>query len=101
MGTEENKDLLKGVDWKNVGGDVRDATSAASTPVIKKRLPKKVRQVPEYYFLPRKPLSVILPFYGACIAAGIGARMLIEVWINKKIKEDGGGVICWNLISPN
>ncbi|MCL7040028.1 hypothetical protein MKW94_016578, partial [Papaver nudicaule] len=77
MGLEENKDLLKGVDWKNVGGDVTDSSSA-STPVIKKRLPKKVRQVPEYYFLPRKPLSVILPFYGACIAAGIGAGMLIE-----------------------
>ncbi|RZC72843.1 hypothetical protein C5167_048323 [Papaver somniferum] len=95
MGIEENKDLLKGVDWKNVGGDVTDASSAA-TPVIKKRLPKKVRQVPEYYFLPRRPLSVILPFYGACIAAGIGTGMLIEVWINKKIKEDGGGVL-WKM----
>ncbi|KAI3858416.1 hypothetical protein MKX03_033962 [Papaver bracteatum] len=86
MGIEENKDLLKGVDWKNVGGDVTDA-------IIKKRLPKKVRQVLEYYFLPRRPLSVILPFYGACIAAGIGTGMLIEVWINKKIK---GGVL-WKL----
>ncbi|KAI3886743.1 hypothetical protein MKX03_006886 [Papaver bracteatum] len=95
MGIEENKDLLKGVDCKNVGGDVTDASSAA-TPVIEKRLPNEVRQVPEYYFLPRKPLSVILPFYGACIAAGIGTGMLIEFWINMKIKEGGRGVL-WKL----
>ncbi|KAI3890808.1 hypothetical protein MKX03_007421, partial [Papaver bracteatum] len=61
MGIEENKDLLKGADWKNVCGDVTDASSVTI-----------YRQVPEYYFLPRRPLSVILPFYGARIAAGIG-----------------------------
>ncbi|MCL7041330.1 hypothetical protein MKW94_019668 [Papaver nudicaule] len=59
MGTEENKDLL------NVGGHVLDSTSAAATPIVKKR---------------------------TCIAAGTGAGMLIAVWINKKIKVTGGGI---------
>ncbi|OVA14733.1 hypothetical protein BVC80_1819g52 [Macleaya cordata] len=94
MGTEETKDLLKGVDWKNVGGDVSNSSSGAA-PVTKKRLPKKIRQVPDYYFLPRKSLPSSLAFYGACIAAGVGAGMLVEVWINKKIAEDGG--VLWEL----
>ncbi|MBA0549267.1 hypothetical protein Golob_020309, partial [Gossypium lobatum] len=27
-----------------------------------------------------------IAFYGACIGGGIGAGMLLEVWINNKIK---------------
>ncbi|KAG2701036.1 hypothetical protein I3843_06G024600 [Carya illinoinensis] len=91
MGTEETKDPFKGVDWKAVGSDLQKDPSAK--PVIKKRLPKKIRQIPEFYFLPRRSLPFNIAFYGAFIAGGVGAGMLLEVWINKKVKEDGG--IIW------
>lgn len=55
-----------------------------------KRLPKRVRQIPEYYFLPRRSLPSAIAFYGSWIVAGVGAGMLAEIWINKKVKEDGG-----------
>ncbi|XWS31328.1 hypothetical protein CRYUN_Cryun23aG0067300 [Craigia yunnanensis] len=90
MGTEETKDPLKGVDWKAIGSELQKDPSAGGKPVIKKRLPKKIRQIPECYFLPRMSIPSAIAFYGACIAGGIGAGMLLEVWINKKIKEDGG-----------
>ncbi|GAB4861574.1 Dihydrosphingosine phosphate lyase [Ancistrocladus abbreviatus] len=88
MGSEEVKDPLKEMDWKNIGGDVHKQSSGA--PVTKKRLPKKIRQIPECYFLPRRSLPSAALFYGSFIAAGIGAGMLLEVWINKKVQEDGG-----------
>lgn len=82
--------MLKNVDWKTVS----DTGSIESRgPVVKKRLPKKIRQIPEYYFLPRRPLAWNLAFFGSCIAAGVGAGMLVEVWINKRIKEDSA--IIW------
>jgi hypothetical protein len=83
MATEDSKDILKNVDWKTVGGSV---TTESSQPIIKKRLPKKIRQVPDCYFLPRRSWPSALAFYGAVCAAGVGAGMLLEVWINKKIK---------------
>ncbi|KAJ7977938.1 DNA-directed RNA polymerase subunit beta like [Quillaja saponaria] len=91
MGTEEPKDPFKGVDWKAVGGEMQQNPSGK--PVIKKRLPKKIRQIPDYYFLPRMSWPSAIGFYGACIAGGVGAGMLLEIWINKKVKEDGG--IIW------
>jgi len=87
---EDSKDVLKNVDWKTVGNTNASESAAA---VTRKRLPKKIRQVPEYYFLPRRSLPSAIAIYGAVIAAGVGAGMLAEVWINKKIKEDGG--IIW------
>lgn len=84
MGSEEPKDPFKGVDWKAVGTELQKDPS--SKPVIKKRLPKKMREIPDYYFLPRRSLAYNLGFFGACIAGGIGAGMLLEIWINKKIK---------------
>ncbi|XP_050211448.1 uncharacterized protein LOC126661638 [Mercurialis annua] len=90
MGTEDSKDPLKGVDWKAIGSELQKDPSAGTKPIVKKRLPKKIRQIPDYYFLPRKSLPVTVGFYGACIAGGIGAGMLLEIWINKKVKEDGG-----------
>ncbi|GFP93775.1 hypothetical protein PHJA_001521900 [Phtheirospermum japonicum] len=60
------------------------STDSGDGASVKKRPPKRIRQVPEYYFLPRKPLPYTVLFYGSCIAAGIGAGMLIEVWLNKK-----------------
>uniref|UniRef100_A0A0E0A5Y1 DPL2 protein n=1 Tax=Oryza glumipatula TaxID=40148 RepID=A0A0E0A5Y1_9ORYZ len=75
MGSEDTKDMLKNVDWKTVGGSV---TTDPSQPVVKKRLPKKIRQVPECYFLPRRSLPSALAIYGAVCAAGVGAGMLLE-----------------------
>ncbi|KAI4976618.1 hypothetical protein ZWY2020_050225 [Hordeum vulgare] len=92
MGTEDTKDMLKNADWKTVSGPV---ITESSQPVVKKRLPKKIRQVPECYFLPRRSLPSALAIYGAVCAAGVGAGMLLEVWINKKIKEDGG--VVWEM----
>ncbi|XP_057954548.1 uncharacterized protein LOC131148684 isoform X2 [Malania oleifera] len=88
MSSGESKDPLKDLDWKNIGESMRNEPSVR--PVIKKRLPKKIRQVPECYFLPRRSLPSAIALYGSIIAAGVGAGMLIEVWINKKVKEDGG-----------
>ncbi|KAH1064721.1 hypothetical protein J1N35_029708 [Gossypium stocksii] len=86
MASEEAKDPLKGVDWKAIGSELQKDPSASNKPVIKKRLPKKIRQIPDCYFLPRMPTPSIIAFYGACVAGGIGAGMLLEVWINNKIK---------------
>ncbi|KAL2493935.1 uncharacterized protein Fot_37692 [Forsythia ovata] len=86
-GTEE-KDPLKEMDWKIIGESTSSGAEAGR--VVKKRLPKKIRQIPDYYFLPRRSLPSAVAFYGSCIAAGVGAGMLIETWINKKVKEDGG-----------
>ncbi|KAJ6962127.1 hypothetical protein NC652_000941 [Populus alba x Populus x berolinensis] len=57
MVTEEPKDPFKGVDWKAIGGELQKDPSAGTKPIIKKRLPKKIRQIPDYYFLPRLPLT--------------------------------------------
>ncbi|GLT74045.1 hypothetical protein SLA2020_458660 [Shorea laevis] len=90
MGTEDARDPLKGVDWKAIGSELQKDPSASGKSVVKKRLPRKIRQIPDCYFLPRMSLPSAIAFCGACIAGGIGAGMLLEVWINKKIKEDGG-----------
>ncbi|KAF5728811.1 hypothetical protein HS088_TW21G00965 [Tripterygium wilfordii] len=93
MGTEEAKDPLKGVDWKTIGGALQKDPSAGGKPIIRKRLPKKIREIPDFYFLPRRSLHYNIAFCGACIAGGVGAGMLSEIWINKKVREDGG--IIW------
>lgn len=84
MGSEDTKDPFKGVDWKAVGGEMQK--NPGEQPTLKKRLPKKVRQIPDYYFLPRRSLPSAIAFYGSCIAGGVAAGMLLEVWINKKVK---------------
>ena len=83
MASVDSKDMLKNVDWKTVGGAV---TTESSKPIVKKRLPKKIRQVPDCYFLPRRSWPSALAIYVAVCAAGVGAGMLLEVWINKKSK---------------
>ncbi|KAJ8748474.1 hypothetical protein K2173_003370 [Erythroxylum novogranatense] len=93
MGTEEPRDPFKGVDWKAIGSELQNDPSAGSKPVVKKRLPRKIRQIPECYFFPRMSLPKTIAYFGACAAAGVGAGMLIEMWMNKKVKEDGG--IVW------
>ncbi|KAH9618888.1 hypothetical protein KSS87_008056 [Heliosperma pusillum] len=99
MAADEAKDPLKDMDWKNMGNEAKGTPSASNSlgengqPIVRKRLPKRVRQIPESYFLPRRSWPVTIAFYGSFIVAGIGAGMLGEIWINKKVKEDGGGVI--------
>lgn len=88
MGTEPTKEPMKDMDWKNIGEPV--SNQPATGEVTKKRLPKKMRQIPDCYFLPKRSLPSAIAYYGAWIAGGIGAGMLLEVWTNKKIKEDGG-----------
>ncbi|KAJ3705592.1 hypothetical protein LUZ61_009297 [Rhynchospora tenuis] len=95
MATGDSKDVLKNVDWKTVGDTGTSTTTSSSTPIVKKRLPKKMRQVPDYYFMPRLSRPKAFVIYGACIAAGIGAGILGEIWIKKKIKEDGG--VIWEI----
>ncbi|KNA18812.1 hypothetical protein SOVF_067300 [Spinacia oleracea] len=85
---DEAKDPLGKIDWKRMSSTTD--TVENGEPVVKKRLRKKFRQIPEYYFLPRKSLPAAIGFYGSFIVAGVGAGMLLEVWINKKVKEDGG-----------
>lgn len=80
----EAKDPLKANDWKNIGKSMAD--DPISESLVKKRLPKKVRNIPEYYFLPRKTLPSAIAFYGSWILGGVGAGMLAEIWINKKVK---------------
>jgi len=84
MGSKDGGDPFKGVDWKAVGGEMQQNPNVK--PTIAKRLPKKVRNIPDHYFLPRYPLSHTLLFCTACIAAGVGAGMLVETWIDKKVK---------------
>lgn len=92
MTAEEAKDPLKDMDWKNMGNEANTTSNKLENgqAVIKKRLPKKIRQIPDCYFLPRRSLPSAIAFYGSFIVAGVGAGMLLEVWINKKVKEDGG-----------
>ena len=84
METEEVKGTLKGSEWKSIGKSVADEQSLESA--VKKRLPKKVRHIPDCYFLPRKSIPSAIAFYGSWILGGIGAGMLAEIWINKKVK---------------
>ncbi|CAN1299843.1 hypothetical protein LINPERPRIM_LOCUS24345 [Linum perenne] len=86
MGSEEHKDPLKGVDWKAIGTELQKDPSAGMKQAVKKRLPKRIRKIPESYFLPRMSWPSAIGFYGACIAGGIGAGMLVEMWIDKKVK---------------
>ncbi|XP_074279656.1 uncharacterized protein LOC141604962 [Silene latifolia] len=96
MAAEESKDPLKDINWKNVGSESKGTPSASNSlgengqQIVRKRLRKKFREIPESYFLPRRSWPVTIAFYGSFIVAGVGAGMLAEIWINKKVKEDGG-----------
>ncbi|KAK3220131.1 hypothetical protein Dsin_014101 [Dipteronia sinensis] len=69
---------FQGNDWRAIGGESQKDPSAG------------VKSVPEYYFLRRRSLPSAIAFYRSCIAVGIGTGMLLEIQINKKVKEDGG-----------
>ncbi|KAK6142478.1 hypothetical protein DH2020_022826 [Rehmannia glutinosa] len=83
----EKKDSSKAMDWKSIedSDGLIDSSDGAKG---KETAPKKIRQI-HYYFLPRRSLPSAILFYGTWIAAGIGAGMLTEIWLNKKAKEDG------------
>ncbi|XP_047308987.1 uncharacterized protein LOC124912415 [Impatiens glandulifera] len=91
MGSNEQKDPLKKIEWKPMVDSMVNETSGGQA--TKKRLPKKIRQIPDFYFLPRRSIPSGIAYYGSWILAGIGAGMLTEIWIDKKTKEDGGGVV--------
>lgn len=84
MGTEGSKDPFNGLDWKVVRNDQQKDPDAKV--VVKKQLPRKIKPIPECYFLPRRSLPSALAFYGACIAGGVGAGMLLELWMNKIVR---------------
>lgn len=84
METKEVTESPKGTEWKGIGKSAGDEQSLESA--VKKRLPKKVRHIPDSYFLPRKSIPSAIAFYGSSILGGIGAGMLAEVWINNKMK---------------
>lgn len=60
--------------------------SAGAKTIVNKHLPGKIRQILDYYFLPRMSFPSTIGFYGACIVGGIGAGKLLEMWINKRVK---------------
>ncbi|KAE8684600.1 hypothetical protein F3Y22_tig00111105pilonHSYRG00045 [Hibiscus syriacus] len=88
--------VAKGVDWKAIVSELQKDPNAGGKHAVKKRLPKKIRQIPDCYFLPWMFVPSALAFYGPCIAGGIGAGMLLELWINKKIKVE----LIANIIPP-
>ena len=86
---KEESDASK-LEWKYLQEPVaRDLATDPKGVSAQKRVPKKMREIPEFYFLPRRSLLFNLTFYGACIAGGIGAGMLVEKWINKKVAGNG------------
>ncbi|CAI9105135.1 OLC1v1003993C1 [Oldenlandia corymbosa var. corymbosa] len=85
MSTGKTEEPVKHIDWKNIG----KSSEQGGDEFVKKRLPKKIRQIPDSYFLPRKSLPSAIAFYSAWIVAGVGAGMLAEIWIKKKIKVSG------------
>lgn len=85
------KEEKEGFDWKNLEESVkRDSVDSGDGVSAKKSRLRRLRPLPEHYFIPRRSLTYNIFFYGAFIAGGIGAGMLVEKWINKKVKEDGG-----------
>ncbi|GAQ90752.1 hypothetical protein KFL_006800070 [Klebsormidium nitens] len=57
------------------------------------RAPRRIREVPESYFLKRPPLWVSLARAGLAVSAGLATAVWLEGWIKQKIAEDGGYVI--------
>ncbi|GER50157.1 protein TsgA, partial [Striga asiatica] len=80
----EAKDPSKAMDCKSMAEPMGTGNGGA----VKKRVPKKIRQIPDYYLLPRRSMTSAFLFYGSWIAAGIEAGMLIEIWLNKKAKVE-------------
>ncbi|KAJ4908252.1 Uncharacterized protein Rs2_11910 [Raphanus sativus] len=95
MASEGAKDPWKGEEWgtsENHNQNQKKPSGVKMVARARKQMPRGLEEKYEAYFLPRKPWPSTLAFYGSFILGGIGAGMLIEAWINKKVKEDGGVV---------
>lgn len=96
MASEGAKDPWKGEEWgtsENQNQNQKKQKKPSGVKMVaraRKQMPRGLEEKYEAYFLPRKPWPKALAFYGSFILGGIGAGMLIETWINKKVKEDGG-----------
>ncbi|CAL9230589.1 unnamed protein product [Arabidopsis halleri] len=94
MASEEAKDPWKGEEWGTENEKTKKPTSGGggvkTVTRARKQIPRGLEDKYEAYFLPRKPWPRALAYYGSFILGGIGAGMVIEAWINKKVKEDGG-----------
>ncbi|CAN7114378.1 uncharacterized protein LOC103856226 [Brassica rapa] len=96
MASEGAKDPWKGEEWgtsENQNQNQKKQKKPSGAKMVaraRKQMPRGLEEKYEAYFLPRKPWPKALAFYGSFILGGIGAGMLIETWINKKVKEDGG-----------
>ncbi|CAG7879457.1 unnamed protein product [Brassica rapa] len=96
MASEGAKDPWKGEEWgtsENQNQNQNQKKPSGGVKMVaraRKQMPRGLEDKYEAYFLPRKPWPKALAFYGSFILGGIGAGMLIETWINKKVKEDGG-----------
>ncbi|CAF2038274.1 hypothetical protein HID58_032500 [Brassica napus] len=87
MGSEEAKDPWKGEEWGNENQTKKKKKKPSSGVTrARKQIPRGLEEKYEAYFLPRKPWPKALAFYGSFVLGGIGAGMLIESWINNKVK---------------
>lgn len=48
----------------------------------------KVRLVPECYILPRRSIPKTIALYSFLAMAGVGAGMLVEVWIKEQVRSE-------------
>jgi hypothetical protein len=53
-----------------------------------KKNPTKIRMVPEFYILPRRSIPKTIALCAFLTAAGVGAGMLVEQWINIQVAND-------------
>ncbi|KFK25920.1 hypothetical protein AALP_AA8G180700 [Arabis alpina] len=95
MASEEAKtDPWKGEEWGvSENQKQKKVLQSEGVKMVKrgrKQMPRGLEDKYEAYFLPRKPWPKALAFYGSFILGGIGAGMILESWINNKVKKDGG-----------
>lgn len=85
MGIEDPKDPLKGVDWKAIGSELQTDPTAGTKPVIKKKLPKKIRPIPECYLALDVPPKQVLSGWVNSITDAIPVFLLLSEPIRKRI----------------
>eukprot|EP00252_Welwitschia_mirabilis_P014579 TRINITY_DN3201_c0_g1_i1.p1 TRINITY_DN3201_c0_g1~~TRINITY_DN3201_c0_g1_i1.p1 ORF type:complete len:108 (+),score=26.75 TRINITY_DN3201_c0_g1_i1:282-605(+) len=73
------------VDWEKLN------SMAAEVPRPRRR--GKLREIPEYYFLPKKSFLGAIGFYGAFVLAGLATGMIGGQLVHKKVSEDAAVVL--------
>jgi hypothetical protein len=63
--------------------------------------PTKVRMVPEFYILPRRSIPKTIALYAFLTAAGVGAGMLVEQWINIQVASQFSVLLESHLVTPS